>query len=201
MFEWDLNHRVWNKKVEKGSQVICSRPARTTGPPVLLVYSANFCLHLSRFNFFSLNFISLSNLGLSLLYTLSPHPLTAGHVTSPGTQLQLVRAAGACLHQNGFTSILVHLRSSHDGCGLFSGVWGSQVQVIRLSCSPGRHLGTAATPSPWKVTMLLACSALPYPSLLTEISKTVNQNKELISLSYSHCVFCFCFLSLLYKSD
>ena len=31
---------------------------------------------------------------------------------------------------------------------LFSGVWGSQVQVIRLSCSPGRHLGTAATPTP-----------------------------------------------------
>jgi hypothetical protein len=37
--------------------------------------------------------------GLSLLYTLSPHPLTAGHVTSPGTQLQPIRAAGACLHQ------------------------------------------------------------------------------------------------------
>jgi hypothetical protein len=45
-------------------------------------------------------------------------------------------------------SIMVHLRSSHDGCGLFSGVWGSQVQVIRLSCSPGRHLGTAATLAP-----------------------------------------------------
>jgi hypothetical protein len=42
----------------------------------------------------------------------------------------------------------VHLRSSHDGCGLFSGVWRSQVQVIRLSYSPGRHLGTAATPTP-----------------------------------------------------
>jgi hypothetical protein len=101
-----------------------SRPARTTRPPVLLttVYSANFCLHLSRFNFFSLNFVSLSNPGLSLFYTLNPHPLTAGHVTLPGTQLQLIRAAGACLHQNGFSSILVHLRSSHDGCGLFSGV-------------------------------------------------------------------------------
>jgi hypothetical protein len=37
--------------------------------------------------------------GLSLLNTLSPHPLTAGHVTSPGTQLQPIRAAGACLHQ------------------------------------------------------------------------------------------------------
>ena len=83
-----------------------SQPARTTRPPVLLtaVYSGNFSLHLSHFNFFSLNFfslnfISLSDPGLSLLSTLSPHPLTAGHVTSPGTQLQLIRAAGACLHQ------------------------------------------------------------------------------------------------------
>jgi hypothetical protein len=32
---------------------------------------------------------------------------------------------------------MVHLHSSHDGHGLFSGVWGSQVQVIRLSSSPG----------------------------------------------------------------
>jgi hypothetical protein len=46
------------------------------------------------------------------------------------------------------TSIMVHLHSSRNGCSLFSGVWGSQVQVIRLSCSPGRHLGTAATPAP-----------------------------------------------------
>jgi hypothetical protein len=132
---------------------VCSRPARTTRPPVLLttVYSANFRLHLSGFNFFSLNFLSLSNPGLSFLYTPSPHPLTAGHVTSPGMQLQLIRAAGARLHQNGFASILVHLRSSHDGCGLFSGVWGSQVQVIRLSCSPWHLLGTAATPAPHNV--------------------------------------------------
>jgi hypothetical protein len=43
---------------------------------------------------------------------------------------------------------MVHLHSSHDGHGLFSGVWGSQVQVIKLSCSPRRHLGTAATPAP-----------------------------------------------------
>jgi hypothetical protein len=77
-------------------------------------------------------------LGLSLFYTLSSHPRTAGHATSPGTQLQLIRAAGAYLHQNGFTGILVHLRSSQDVCGLYSGVWGSQVQVIRLSCSPSR---------------------------------------------------------------
>ena len=63
-----------------------------------------------------------SNPGLSLLYTLSSHPRTAGHATSPGTQLQLIRAAGAYLHQNGFTSILVHLRSSQDVCGLYEEV-------------------------------------------------------------------------------
>ena len=51
-------------------------------------------------------------------------------------------------------SIMVHLCSS-QWSWLFSGVWGSQVQVIRLSCSPGRHLGTAATPAPhnkWLIT-------------------------------------------------
>jgi hypothetical protein len=75
---------------------VCSRPARTTRPLVLLttVYSASFSLHLSPFIFFS-----PQTPGVSLLYTLSPHPLTAGHVTSPGTQLQPIRAAGASLHQ------------------------------------------------------------------------------------------------------
>ena len=98
-------------------------------------------------SFFSLIYLPQTP-GLSLLYTLSPHPLTAVHVSSPGTQLQLIRAAGACLHQNGVASILVHLCRSRDCCGLFSGVWGSQVQVIRLSCSPWRILGTAATSAP-----------------------------------------------------
>jgi hypothetical protein len=53
-----------------------SRPARTTRPPVLLtaVYSAYFNLHLSRFIFFSLSLFLPRTLGLSLLYTLSPHP-------------------------------------------------------------------------------------------------------------------------------
>ena len=61
-------------------------------------------------------------LGLSLFYTLSSHPRTAGHATSPGTQLQLIRAAGANLHQIGFTCILVHLRSSQDVCDLYEEV-------------------------------------------------------------------------------
>jgi hypothetical protein len=45
-------------------------------------------------------------------------------------------------------SIMVHLRSSQDGrwSWLFSGVWGSQVQVIRLSCSPGAILGLLPHP-------------------------------------------------------
>lgn len=60
------------------------------------------------------------------LYTLSPHPLKAGQATSPGMQLQPIRAAGACLHQ-----IWTCLHRQHygapaltmvDGHGLFSGV-------------------------------------------------------------------------------
>ena len=85
------------------------------------------CLYLPCF-YISLVFISPlflylpRTLGLSLFYTLSSHPRTAGHATSPGTQLQLIRAAGAYLHQNGFTSILVHLCSSQDVCGLYEEV-------------------------------------------------------------------------------
>jgi hypothetical protein len=97
-----------------------SRPARTTRPPVLLraVYSANFSLHLSRFNFYLFIFLSLPDPGLSLLYTLSPHPLTAGHVTSPGLQLQPIRAAGACLHQ-----IWTCLKSQHHGAPVQLARW------------------------------------------------------------------------------
>jgi hypothetical protein len=82
-------------------------------------------------------------LGLSLFYTLSSHPRTAGHTTSPGTQLQLIRAAGAYLHQNGFTGILVHLRSSQDVCGLYEEV---RCKSYDLAAVPGAF-GTAATPA------------------------------------------------------
>ena len=54
---------------------ICSRPAKTTWPPVLLtaVYSASFSLHLSPSS-------SLSpKPWASHSHTLSPHPLMAGH--------------------------------------------------------------------------------------------------------------------------
>ena len=77
-------------------------------------------------------------------YTLSSHPRTAGHATSPGTQLQLIRAAGANLHQIGFTCILVHLRSTQDVCVLYEEV---RCKSYDLAAVPGAF-GTAATPAP-----------------------------------------------------
>jgi hypothetical protein len=99
-----------------------------------------------------------SNPGLSLLYTLSSHPRTAGYATSPGTQLQLIRAAGAYLHQNGFTGILVHLRSSQDVCGLYEEV---RCKSYDLAAVPGAF-ETAATPAPHSMYSLIHgyCEAL-----------------------------------------
>ena len=82
-------------------------------------------------------------LGLSLFYTLS-HPRTAGHAPSPVTRLQLIRAAGANLHQIGFTCILVHLRSTQDVCVLYEEV---RCKSYDLAAVPGAF-GTAATPAP-----------------------------------------------------
>jgi hypothetical protein len=94
--------------------------------------------------FISPLFISPRTLGLSLFYTLSSHPCTAGHTASPGTQLQLIRAAGANLHQIGFTCILVHLRSTQDVCVLYEEV---RCKSYDLAAVPGAF-GTAATPAP-----------------------------------------------------
>jgi hypothetical protein len=80
-------------------------------------------------------------------YTLSSHPRTAGHATSPGTQLQLIRAAGAYLHQTGFTCILVHLRSTQDVCGLYEEV---RCKSYDLATVPGAFR-TAATPAPNRI--------------------------------------------------
>jgi hypothetical protein len=99
------------------------------------------CLYISLV-YISPLFISPRTLGLSLFYTLSSHPRTAGHATSPGRQLQIIRAAGAYLHQNGFTSILVHLRSSQDICGLYEEV---RCKSYDLAAVPGAF-GTAAIP-------------------------------------------------------
>ena len=96
-------------------------------------------------------FISLPRtLDLSLLYTLSPHPLTAGHVTSLGTQLQPIRAGGARLHQ-----IWTCLHPQHLSARVQFSRWSWLIfrcmrKFIRLDRSPGHHLGTAATPTPHK---------------------------------------------------
>jgi hypothetical protein len=156
------HNQLWVKNFEdqrwphtsKGFCRICSQPARTTGPPVFLtaVYSANFNLHLSRFIFFSpepwASHSYILSAPIHSQQAMSPHQACSfsqsgrqGHVS---TKYGLLYTA----------SIMVHLHSSHDGPGLFSGVWGSQVQVIRLSCSPGRHLGTAATLDPHRFPCL-----------------------------------------------
>jgi hypothetical protein len=80
----------------------------------------------------------------SFILSLSSHPRTAGHATSPGTQLQLIRAAGANLHQIGFTCILVHLRSTQDVCVLYEEV---RCKSYDLAAVPGAF-GTAATTAP-----------------------------------------------------
>ena len=116
---------------------------------ISLVFISPLFIYLPCF-YISLVFISPlflylpRTLGLSLFYTLSSHPRTAGHATSPGTQLQLIRAAGANLHQIGFTCILVHLRSTQDVCVLYEEV---RCKSYDLAAVPGAF-GTAATPAP-----------------------------------------------------
>jgi hypothetical protein len=108
-----------------------SKNDTTTSPSNSSLFSPDSsCLYLPR------------TLGLSLL--LYSHPRTAGHAASPGMQLQLIRAAGAYLHQTGFTGILVHLHSSQDVCGLYEEV---RCKSYNLATVPGAF-GTAATPAP-----------------------------------------------------
>jgi hypothetical protein len=122
-----------------------------TRSPVLLtaVYPASFSLHLSP----SSSLSPSNSRSLTLIYSQTPsthgrsHHLTR-HGFSQSGQQEHVSSKYELVYT---ASIMVHLHSSHDGCGLFSGVWGSQVQVIRLSSSPGHHLGTAATPSPHSI--------------------------------------------------
>jgi hypothetical protein len=151
-----VNRPAMHSTVERAP----NSPARTTPQqdPSAHVYSVLFLLspHISLV-YISPLFLYLppnsnplsnnnppSNPGLSLFYTLSSHPRTAGHATSPGTQLQLIRAAGAYLHHNGFTGILVHLRSSQDVCGLYEEV---RCKSYDLATVPGAFR-TAATPAP-----------------------------------------------------
>ena len=93
--------------------------------------------------FISPLFISPPNPGPLSPFILS-HPRTAGHAPSPVTRLQLIRAAGANLHQIGFTCILVHLRSTQDVCVLYEEV---RCKSYDLAAVPGAF-GTAATPAP-----------------------------------------------------
>ena len=46
--------------------------------------------------------------------------------------------------------VMVHLSNAAQGTWLSWGIWGSQVPVIRLGSSPGRHLGAVATPASHK---------------------------------------------------
>ena len=121
--------------------------ARSTGQEERRCYRILLHTFIQSCFFFSLYLPCLylpRTLGLSLFYTLSSHPRTAGHATSPGMQLQLIRAAGANLHQIGFTCILVHLRSTQDVCVLYEEV---RCKSYDLAAVPGAF-GTAATPAP-----------------------------------------------------
>jgi hypothetical protein len=82
-------------KMEKSVTVLCwvrSQPARTTQHGRILLNSL-YCRNTSML------LRGPREPRAVCLYILSPHPLTAGHATSLGTQLQPIRAAGACLHQ------------------------------------------------------------------------------------------------------
>jgi hypothetical protein len=132
-------------------------PGRTTllQDPSAHIYSVLFLLVYISLVYISLVFISPLFLYLPCFYispepwashsfyTLS-HPRTTGHDPSPVTRLQLIRAAGANLHQIGFTCILVHLRSTQDVCVLYEEV---RCKSYDLAAVPGAF-GTAATPAP-----------------------------------------------------
>jgi hypothetical protein len=111
-----------------------SQPARTTRPPVLLtaVYSVLILLvYISPEPWASQSFFTLS------------HPRSAGHAPSPVTRLQPIRAAGANLHQIGFTCTLVHLRSTQDVCVLYEEVRCKSYDLTAVSGA----FGTAAIPA------------------------------------------------------
>jgi hypothetical protein len=92
-----------------------SKNDRTTSPSNSSLFSK---LQSSSLSLHLFPHLSPPTPGLSLLYTLSPHPLTAGHVTLPGTQLQPIRAAGACLHQ-----IWTCLNRQHHGAPVQLSRW------------------------------------------------------------------------------
>jgi hypothetical protein len=144
------------------------------------IQSCFFFLHISPL-FISPLFIYLPRtLGLSLL--LYSHPCTAGHATSPGTQLQLIRAAGANRHQIGFTCILVHLRSTRDVCVLYEEV---RCKSYDLAAVPGAF-GTAATPAPHTERMYITqrkkCFLVIRPSE-GDVTKCFHKQKFMLNVS------------------
>ena len=63
------------------------------------------------------------------------------------------------------------------------------MQVIRLGCSPGRHLGTAATPAPHKKTWQEAESGVVH--IMVEERRRASFRFPFLSSFYSMCiVFC-----------
>jgi hypothetical protein len=163
--------------------LIISRPARTTRPPVLLtaVYSVLILLV----------YISPEPWASHSFYILS-HPRTAGHAPSPVTRLQLIRAAGANLHQIGFTCILVHLRSTQDVCVLYEEV---RCKSYDLAAVPGAF-GTAATPAPHRAPHLLRLfmrtgTMLVYTSL-DEKCLALLLSYLPHSLGKEFCLFAYC---------
>ena len=102
---------------------ICPQPAKTTWPPVLLtaVYSASFSLHLSPSSS-----LSFPEPRASHSYILSA-PIHSQQAASPHQARSFSQLGwqGHVSTKYGLVytpSILVHVCSSHDGRGLFSGV-------------------------------------------------------------------------------
>jgi hypothetical protein len=94
-------------------------------------------------------------------------------------QLQLIRAAGAYFHQNGFTGILVHLHSSQDVCDLYEEVRCKSYDLVAV---PGAF-GTAATPAPHSIrNWLYGFRSLPNP-VMTVTSSTRDSDPVTVAMA------------------
>jgi hypothetical protein len=95
---------------------------------------------------------------VSLVYIPLP-PITTPYITSQPCPISPVHVTAVNWPESSL--IIWSDQASWCTCAVlkmvvayFSGVWGSQVQVIRLGCSPGRILVTAATPTPQRISYL-----------------------------------------------
>jgi hypothetical protein len=80
----------------------------------------------------------LSDIPLYPLQSTPPHPSPSRHSS----------LAQNCICHIIRSYFVVHLCKAAQGTWLSWGLWGSQVPVIRLGSSLGRHIGAAATPTP-----------------------------------------------------